>query len=247
MNLYKSFAPADLKLSEEGAVLVAFSRLNAIDKEGDVTLPGAIPTKDVAMSAFNHASWEGALPVGRGTVKEQGDLGVFSGSFFMQTDQGRNAYHTIKAMADLQEWSYGYRVLDGGPIQWEGKSAFALRKLDIHEVSPVLKGMGNSTATLAIKSGSPGPDAPYADHLAWVSDEVEALITRSKDRADWRAKEGRVLSSANRTSLATIATGLESHAGEIRGLLDATDPQKASRDLTLEVLLGIARRNGVPV
>jgi hypothetical protein len=84
----------------------------------------------------------------------------------METDQGRNAYNTTKAMADLQEWSYGYNVLPpAGPGMFDGKRVRELRKLDVFEVSPVLKGAGVGTATLAIKSGAPGADAPYAELL----------------------------------------------------------------------------------
>lgn len=248
MNQRKSFAPEGLTLSETGEVKVAFSRLNVIDHDGDVTYPGALPAgKAVAMSDFNHSSWDGALPVGKGVIGEADGLGILDGSFFMGTDQGRNAYHTVKAMADLQEWSYGYSVLAGGPEMFEGKSVRALRKLDVFEVSPVLLGAGVGTSTLAIKSGGPGPGMPYAEHLAWVMGEVEALTDRTKDRAEWRAKEGRVLSAANRTTLATIAGAMQSHHADLMALLDATDPQKASRDMTLDVLLGIARRYGVKV
>ncbi len=244
---HKSSGPVEVKLADSGYIEAAFARLNVIDHDGDVTLPGAFPTKDVPMSAFGHTSWEGVPPVGKGTISEQGDWAVFTGNLFMDTTHGRDAHATLKGLGPLAEFSYGFSVLDSEPSVKDGRNVRMLKSLDPFEVSHVLKGAGMGTHLRSIKSGGLGPDMPYADHLAWVLDEVEALNIRSQARADWRAKEGRVLSSANRTSLATIATGLESHAGEIRGLLDATDPQKASRDLTLEVLLGIARRNGVPV
>lgn len=248
----KSFTPTDLQLSEAGEVLVVFSRLNVIDHDRDVTFPGAIPTKTVAMSAFNHTSWDGALPLGKGEVRESGDLGVFAGSFFMETDQGRNGYHTVKAMADLQEWSYGYRVLHPSEtIVWEGQAANALRKLDIFEVSPVLLGAGIGTNTLAIKSGGLGTDAPYAEHAAWVQAEVKAFLKRTDDRAEWRSKEGRALSAANLATLTALLENLRAVGGtadELAAFLAAHDPAKAApRTVTLDVLLATARRYGVAV
>ncbi len=252
MNLRKSFEPVDFKLSEEGDVTVAFSRLNVVDHDGDVTVKGAIPTKAVAISDYNHTSWKGEKPVGRGTVQEVNDLGVLKGRFFMSTDHGRNAYHTVKEMAELQQWSYGYVVLDGGPGDFEGKQANFLRKLDIFEVSPVLLGAGIETATLAIKSGTPGPESPYAEHLSWVHDQVMALAGRTSDRAEWRAKEGRVLSAANRAALTAIRDRLRelgATADELEALLGepAAPAEDAKSDATLAVLIGTARRLGVHI
>lgn len=247
----KSFAPTDLQMSESGEVKVAFSRFNVIDKDNDVTFPGALPVgKSVPMSAFNHSSWDGALPVGKGVISESGDLGILDGRFFMDTDQGRNAYNTVKAMADLQEWSYGYLVLPpSGPELFEGKRVQALRKLDVFEVSPVLIGAGVGTSTLAIKSGGLGTDLPYAEHLSGVLDAVKALYDRTEDKAEWRAKEGRVLSAANIALLREMADALGLTAKNLSDLIESHDPQKAAIAVRAEVDLLVARMraNGVPV
>lgn len=248
----KSFAPTDLSLSETGEVKVAFSRLNVIDHDRDVTFPGAIPTKAVAMSAFNHTSWEGALPLGKGEVRESGDLGVFTGAFFMETDQGRNGYHTVKAMAELQQWSYGYQVLNPPEvIDWDGQKANALRKLDVFEVSPVLLGAGIETSTLAIKSGGLGTDLSYAENESWLREALAAFLARTKARDEMREAAGRKLSRSDRealTSLLETLRGFSGTADELASLLEATDPQKAApRPVTLEVLLATARRYGVTV
>src|SRR3972149_6393010 len=98
--LRKAFTPFDFKLSETGDVTVAFSRLSVVGGESAVTFPGAMPVgKSVPMPAFGHPSGDGALPTGKGTIREAGDLGILEGAFFMETDQGRNTYPTVKAMA----------------------------------------------------------------------------------------------------------------------------------------------------
>lgn len=250
----KAFTPFEFKLSETGDVTVAFSRFNVIDSDNDVTFAGSMPSgKAVPMSAYGHTSWDGAPPTGKGVIGEKGDLGIFDGAFFMETDQGRNAYHTTKAMADLQEWSYGYNVLPpSGPGTFDGKRVRELRKLDVFEVSPVLKGAGIGTATLAIKSGHPGSDAPYADVLSWYSEGLPDLLDRVKDRAAFRAKEGRVLSAANVAALTELASALDGHMAAIRDLIaSATPPDPAKQAMfhaaEMENLLAMARANGVPL
>ena len=158
--------PGEFKLSEEGTVTVAFSQLNVVDKDADVTVPGAIPTKDVPMSAYGHTSWDGELPIGRGTITEADGWGVLNGRFLMETDQGRNGYHTVKAMADLQEWSYGYKATDFSFGQQDGKNVRFLKRLDIFEVSPVLIGAGVGTRTLSIKAAK----AAIAAHSTAIDD-----------------------------------------------------------------------------
>jgi len=221
----KAFRPYEFKLSETGDISLAFSRFNVIDSDQDVTFAGSMPTgKAVPMSAYGHTSWDGAPPTGKGIVSERGDLGVFDGSFFMETDQGRNAYHTTKAMAELQEWSYGYAVLDGGPGTFDGKSVRELRKLDVFEVSPVLKGAGVGTRTLAIKSGAPESDAPFATQLSWYSEGLPALLDRFKGHAAARLTEGRKLSRADRAALEDLVEQLDTNLASARELLIVQEP-----------------------
>jgi hypothetical protein len=244
----KAFTPFEFKLSETGAVTVAFSRFNVVDSDTDVTFPGAMPAgKAVPMSAYGHTSWDGAPPTGKGVIGEKGDLGIFDGAFFMETDQGRNAYHTTKAMADLQEWSYGYNVIDGGPGVFDGQRVRELRKLDVFEVSPVLKGAGVGTTTLAIKSGAPASDAPFATQLSWYSEGLPALLDRLKGHAATRATEGRKLSRSDRAALDDLIETLDGQLVAARSLVTDSDPPKRVDPVTMDILLAEARLLGVPV
>ncbi len=252
MNEHKSAPAHELKLSETGEVEVAFAQLNVVDHDGDVTEPGAFPVKEVPMSAYGHTSWDGALPIGKGSLSERADWAVFSGQFFMDTTHGRDAYNTVKALGPLAEYSYGFTVLDSSPGQKDGRNVRILKSLDVFEVSPVLKGAGIGTHTLAIKSGGPGPDAPYAEHADWVQTVVKAFLERTDERAEWRAKEGRQLSAANRQALANLLESLRAFGGtadELAAFLEATDPQKAARELSLlhSFAESRARALGVPI
>jgi hypothetical protein len=245
MYEYKAFPAHELKLSDVGAVEVAFAQLNVIDHDRDVTLPGAFPTKEVPMSAYGHTSWEGALPVGKGTISEEGDWAVFRGQLFMDTTHGRDAFHTLKGLGSLAEFSYGYSVLDSAPGQKDGQNVRYLKSLDPFEVSNVLKGAGVGTHLRAIKSGSPGTEMPYAEHASWIREVNAAFLDRAESRAEWRAKEGRMFSAANLEALAQVREGMVSMAEAIAALLDMAAPKDSKSDVTLEVLLGIARRLGV--
>jgi cation transport regulator ChaB len=233
----KAFTPTDFTLDEEGAVAVKFAQLNVVDSDDDITPNGAIPTKDVPMSAYAHKSWPkngGLLPVGRGTVREKGDSAIFEGRFFTDTTHGRDTYLTVKHMGELQEWSYGYEVLDSD--RQKGKRV--LKKLDIFEVSPVLSGAGVGTQTLAIKSAGKLRDSDdelpdgesFADHLDRVLIEVSELQKRASDVVSLRTKEGRALSSARRERLLSGRDLLKAILDDIDELLRETEPRRDEED-----------------
>jgi hypothetical protein len=234
----KQFTAHDLKLTEEGAITLAFTQLSVIDKGGDVGMPGSIPTKDVPMSAYGHTSWDGSLPPGRGTIREADGWGIFTGSFFMDTTHGRDTFHTVKALADLQEWSYGY-LAETRLGQLDGRDVRFLDKQDIFEVSPVLRGMGQGTHVMAIKGGGPDDSLPYAEHLTWTLGCVKALADRTNDRAELRAKEDRTLSGAVLDQIAELAKRLmDIHAGN-------QSPKADRQAMELLALIGQARALGV--
>jgi HK97 family phage prohead protease len=148
-------APLTLKDdATPGAVQACFSTFNVIDKQGDVVLPGAF-TPGVPVPLIWAHEWE-TMPVGKGTIEVHADRAVFNGAFHLQTQYSRDAYETVKAMGDLQEYSYGFDVDDAEPGEWEGQPVRLIRKFGrIYEVSPVLVGAGERTGTLAIKSVEP--------------------------------------------------------------------------------------------
>lgn len=248
----KAFIPHELKLSEAGEIELAFAQLNVVDSDNDVTLPGAFPTKDVPMSAYGHTSWDGELPVGRGTISESGDWAILKGQFFMDTTAGRETHATIKGLGELAEYSYGYVPLDHSFGQVDGKSVRYLKRLDVFEVSPVLRGAGLGTHTRAIKSGAPAPGASYAEQITWYSEGLPALIDRFKGHAATRATEGRKLSRADRAALEDLVETLDGQLSAARGLLTAAEPvdpakQAAFQRAAMDNLLAIARANGVPI
>jgi hypothetical protein len=147
----KSFQP-DLKLKETGEFEAVFATLNVIDKDGDVIVPGAIESgTKVRVSAYNHSSWSGALPVGKGQIFEENEQLIVRGQFFMDTDGGQETYKTVKNLEDLGEWSFGFDRVIQEPGEWNDQRVNILRKMKVHEVSPVLLGAGIGTRTMVMK------------------------------------------------------------------------------------------------
>lgn len=151
---------------ETGEFSAVFATLNVIDKDGDVTVNGAFKQgQEVLISAYQHTSWQGALNVGRGTIREVGDEAIVDGKFYIDTSHGLDAYRTVKQNGTLQQWSYGFDTEDAAPGTMNGRDVQFLKGLDTHEVSPVLIGAGVNTRTLDVKSRKDGVMAP-TDHYA---------------------------------------------------------------------------------
>jgi len=146
----------ELKAETEGKVSAVFSVFNSLDSDGDIVLPGSIKSgfKSGSVPMVWAHKWD--MPIGKGSIKSDGEKATFEGEFFMDTDSGKEAYKIVKNMADMQQWSFGYRVNDAerGKIGEgeEEKDARFLKDLTVFEVSPVLVGANQDTYTMAIKS-----------------------------------------------------------------------------------------------
>lgn len=135
---------------EPGEFKAIFSTFDVVDLDGDVTLPGAFKDgQKVRVSYWGHR-WDD-LPVGRGMIQSDEKEAWVNGQFFMDTEGGRETYQTVKNLGDLQEWSYGFKVLERSEGEFQDEQVQFLRRLDVTEVSPVMLGAGIGTRTEAIK------------------------------------------------------------------------------------------------
>jgi HK97 family phage prohead protease len=216
----KALGPVTIKSADQGKVEALFSTFNVLDHDKDVVLPGAF--KDgaaVRMSAYNHGSWGGSLPIGKGVIRTTDDGAIFEGEFFMGTTAGRDTFETIKQMGDLQEWSYSLDNVTAEMGVWEGEAARIIKAVDVHEVSPVLKGASIGTRTVGTKSES----MTFQEHIDAVLADVVKLNSRAHEVLALRAEKGKRLGAA---SLEQI----EQLAGQIKALdeLLSADPPEAA-------------------
>lgn len=211
----KDINPTEVKFDDDaGTVSAVFATLNVVDKDGDVTLPGFFGAQDVAI-AWAH---DRTQLVGKGSISETGDNAVLEGRFFLDTIAGKEAYLTTKAMGDLQEWSYGFYISQGGQRKGthQDQTVRFLQPLEdgspgarIAEVSPVLVGAGEGTRTASIKSLQ---GLRFVDQAEQVAQAAELLIARATEIAELRAEKGKELGDEAVARLINVKTRLDSVA-----------------------------------
>lgn len=219
----------ELDPAKEGAFRATFSGLNVVDSDNDVTLPGAFKSgAPVRIAQWGH-NWSGPV-IGAGLLGADTTKAWADAEFNLKMVAGRENYESVKFDAErhkLQQWSYGYDVLDSEMGQFEGKDVRFLKALEVHEISPVMLGAGVGTATDFIKSAG----LPYADHAVHVLASVQAFLERTKELKELRGKEGRVLSAANRTRLSGLVDAMRGGMADLEALIAATDPADAGKQL----------------
>lgn len=212
----KTFGNVEIKSESKGEIRAVFSTLDVVDKDGDITVKGAMRDgAPVRISAYNHKSWEGALPVGKGVIREVGNEVVLEGQFFMNTTGGRETFEVVKGLGELQEFSYGFDVIESDEPEAEAKSAGAkriLKSLAVHEVSPVLLGAGVNTRTVGVK----GEKKTFAEELTEVVASVKALRERAAEVMAMRAEKGKGLGIESQDSIVQLVGEIR----ELSGILD---------------------------
>lgn len=190
MDVKSLTARVEIKDADKGTVDCVFATLGVKDKDGDVTVKGAFSNDDVVISAYGHASWGGALPTGKGAIREVGDEAVMSGKFFMDTQHGADTFRTVKGLGPLQQWSYGYDAKEFTFGDFNGERVRFLKQLATYEVSPTLLGAGLNTRTTSAKSLA---GATFLGESTSVLAYVTALADRHADVMAQRGEKGKGL------------------------------------------------------
>ena len=119
----------------------------------------------------------------------------------------------------LQEWSYGFDILEESRGEFEGEQVRFLKSLRVHEASPVLVGAGINTRTLALKErGMKLSDQFQLAENALV--ETRAVLTRMKAVLEMRRSDRKnPLSPDNRGRLEGLAKQLAEIQSDIEMLM----------------------------
>ena len=186
--LHKSLSNVRIKDADAGTVEAVFSTFNVVDKDGDVTLPGAIKDgAEVVISAYGHTSHSGMLPVGKGVIRTTDTEAIMDGTFFLNTAAGRDTFTVVKELGGLGEWSYSLHDVISEPGVLDGQSVNYLKDITVKEVSPVLIGAGVNTRTLSAKG------VKFLDEGKAVVSAVGAFVERAEEVLVLRAEKGRTL------------------------------------------------------
>lgn len=209
---FKTFEDVEFKDDAQGMVSAKISTFGVIDHDGDITAKSSFKDgQSVIMSAYNHKSWEGSLPIGHGKIFTNSTEAIFEGKFLMNTAHGSDAFHTVKAISEvgLQEWSYSLKNIKSRRGELGGKTARLLDSFDVNEVSPVLKGASIDTQTLDIKQLDVPTDMKFAEHSDWVMAQVEALIKRATEVVTLRAEKGKDISEESKAQFLKLRTQID--------------------------------------
>ncbi len=183
----KGIVAFEIKDADKGHIEAVFATFNVKDKDADWTLPGAFEEgADVLIGAYGHRTWFGEPPVGKGVIKASETDARLVGQFFLDTFEGREHFAVIKNLGAKQQWSYGYDVKETGELtdELEQKGVRrVLKKLFVHEISPVLVGAGIGTRTVAAKAAPRAlPLAPDAAYSAAAWDGPAELAAMEPDQ-----------------------------------------------------------------
>ncbi|RVQ76124.1 HK97 family phage prohead protease [Sinorhizobium medicae] len=191
-------------MDESGHGLARIATLSAVDHDGDTYLPGAFAWKQGGQWVpILPAHDRKAMPFGKARVYEEGDGAFAELHLNLDAAAGREWHSALKfdlaKGVAVQEWSYGFNVIDQARETRDGEPLRVLKRLDVHEISTVVRGAGVGTGTLAMKSrGS------FAGQIEAVIAEIEDIVERAGGVKELREAEGRKMSKARLEQLADL-------------------------------------------
>lgn len=228
MIVERKLLTLDQAAISEGGELSGYANVfGLVDHGGDRVMPGAFAKAIPEFLSDGFLAWghDWMDPVAMPVEAREDDHGLFIRGIFHSTP-GAQEKRTIASERLAKGLSMGLSI--GYGVEDE-RQAGEVRELHViyplFETSLVMVPMNAASRITAIKGGSPADRLPYAEHLDLVTDEVKALLARSRSRADARAKARRVLSAPNRTRLGAIAGTLRETAADLDTLLADTEPE----------------------
>jgi hypothetical protein len=109
--------------------------------------------------------------MGKGFIREIDNEAQVAFKLNLKTCLGKEWYEAMRFDLEHEpakmEWSYGFSVVESENGEFQDQQVRFLKKLQVHEVSPVLLGAGIGTRTLAMKQAAhmdPGVERAYIDH-----------------------------------------------------------------------------------
>ena len=225
----------------EGKVEAVFSGFNEIDSDGDVVRPNSIKSgygdRGVAM-VWAH-DWKDVI--GRGQIIQEQDRAVFKGQFIMDTERGRDAFNTVKAMGDLQQWSFGYEVMESenGTFKKDNEEEVEVRYLNevkVWEVSPVLVGANQNTETVLVKEQSDIEEIKQPTGTRFSTDvdelliKLSAVLKRAKELTALRISKEKLLSDESTEVLSELQDSLQEVYQDIDSLLDVAGAESEDKE-----------------
>ena len=237
---YKTFTiELDIKALKKGEGRAVIAELNKVDHDNDVTLPGAFGKQHVNVLPAHDRM---APRLGKGILTESGGKAVADFKFNLSPEAvTAKEWHSallfdMENGEPLQEWSYGFKVVDYSFGEFEGKQVRFLKSLEVIEISPVLKGAGIGTATLAIKDNKGMTFKDQMEKAIASLGDVKDFIERSKSLADLKAKDGKYLSDEQVETLTNFVAFLGEAKNNCQDILTQMDKDSTDTEALQELL-----------
>jgi HK97 family phage prohead protease len=165
------------EMGDAGKGLAILARLSEVDHDGDTYAPGAFSWKGGEQwCALIHHHDRYQMPFGKARVYEDGDVAYAELHLNLETQAGAD-WHKMLTFdlatgKAVQEYSYGFDVIDAD-FQVRGEDRVrVLKRLDVHEVSTVIRGAGRGTGTLSMKELKETAFAPLIGNLGELADAL---------------------------------------------------------------------------
>lgn len=211
----KNLTVTDMDTKGKGLALIA--DLNEIDHDGDGYEEGAFSWKEQWAPLLTQ-HYRIAVPFGKARIYEQDQKAWAELHFNMDIGPGKEWHSAL--MFDLetgnpvQEWSYGYDPLEAEKVMRGLQAGRTLKKVDVHEVSTVVRGAGRGTRTIDVKAIKAAMKAGEFDQLIGQLGEMEQVL---------RGDPG-LLSATGRKQLEQI------HAALGEALVDPAEEEAKARE-----------------
>lgn len=229
------------EMDDAGKGLAIIADLTDVDHDGDTYEAGAFNWKDQwcpLLTAHDRRD----MPFGKARVYEEDEKAYAELHLNLETQSGREWHSALKfdlaKGRSVQEWSYGYSVLDADYAIRGDSKVRRLKRVDVHEVSAVVRGAGRGTRTIDVK----------AIKAAMKDGEFDALIGQLGEMESVLAGDPALLSATGRKQLEQIHASLgkalaapKASDGEdeakARAAIEAEMVRLETRDLRLRGIL----------
>lgn len=144
------------QLEETGSGTAQIATIGVKDHDGDIMLPGAFTEGQTITIQPSH-NWM-HVPLGKGTIRIDGIKVLVDFKLNIESASGKEWHSWLKFDLQngvpIQEWSWGWEsnTLKFRLETIDGESVRLFEKVNVIEASPVLRGAGTETGTVAIKT-----------------------------------------------------------------------------------------------
>lgn len=236
----KTFRGEIKQTDNEGSFEAIIATLDVVDADGDIIVPGAFQNATVSVLPAHNSQH---VPLGKAKMEDRDNKAIAVGQFNLDVKAAKEWHKALQFDLEnppaIQEWSFAYRVVESEMETRDEEEVRILKKMDVMEVSPVLRGAGVGTGTIAAKQR-------FVDQLETTLKALEDTLERAKSIAELRASNDKpaTLSDNHKARIKVIREKFEEIQALFSGAVEKDGPEMPA---LAESLLSDAARLGVDI